>query len=84
VRVEIGDMRALPYSDASFDLVVSRLAIHNIRSNGDRKKVVSERAWCVLKPGGSMMIADILATAIYEEALREMGASAMDRGATLL
>ena len=74
VQIETGDMRALPYQDASFDLVVSSLAIHNIRSNPDRRRAVTE-AFRVLKPGGRMVIADIRATAIYEDALRALGAS---------
>src|SRR4051812_37094523 len=35
VLIETADMRALPLPDATFDLVVSSLAIHNIRSNAD-------------------------------------------------
>src|SRR5580658_10434472 len=69
VHIETADMRALPYPDATFDLVVSSLAIHNIRSNADRKRAVVE-GFRVLKPGGRMVIADIRATAIYESALR--------------
>ena len=78
VQIETGDMRALPYPDATFDLVVSSLAIHNIRSNADRKRAIVE-GFRVLKPGGRIVIADIRATAIYEEALRALGASNVER-----
>jgi arsenite methyltransferase len=79
-RVEIatGDMRALPFTDAIFDLVVSSLAIHNIRQNADRRQAVAE-GFRVLKPGGRMVLADIRATAIYEDALRTLGASNIER-----
>ena len=78
VQIETVDMRALPYPDAAFDLVVSSLAIHNIRSNADRKLAIVE-GFRVLKPGGRIVIADIRATAIYEEALRALGASNVER-----
>ena len=78
VQIDTGDMRALPYPDAAFDLVVSSLAIHNIRSNADRKRAIVE-GFRVLKPGGRMVIADIRATALYEEALRALGASNVER-----
>src|SRR5688572_21589126 len=65
VQIETGDMRALPYPDATFDLVVSSLAIHNIRSNADRKRAIVE-GFPVLKLGGRIVISDIRATAIYE------------------
>jgi SAM-dependent methyltransferase len=66
VHIETADMRALPFSDASFDLVVSSLAIHNIRSNADRKRAIAE-GFRVIKPGGRMVIADIRATGIYAD-----------------
>jgi ubiquinone/menaquinone biosynthesis C-methylase UbiE len=78
VYIETADMRALPCPVATFDLVVSSLAIHNIRSNPDRIRAISE-GFRVLKPGGRMVIADIRATAIYADALRTLGASNVER-----
>jgi arsenite methyltransferase len=77
-RVETGDMRALPFADASFDVVVSSLAIHNISANADRRKAIAE-AFRVLRPGGRMAIADIRATAVYADALRHLGAADVRR-----
>jgi arsenite methyltransferase len=78
VRIETGDMRALPFPDATFDLVVSSLAIHNIRTKADRQRAVVE-GFRVLKPGGRMVIADIRATASYEATLRTLAASNVER-----
>ena len=78
VRIDTGDMRALPYPDASFDVVVSSLAIHNIRGKADRQRAIAE-AYRVLTPGGRLAIADIRATALYESALRALGATAINR-----
>ena len=78
VQIETGDMRSLPYPDAAFDLVVSSLAIHNIRSNADRKRAILE-GFRVLKPGGRIVVADIRATAVYEEALKAHGAIHLER-----
>ena len=73
VHIETADMRTLPYPDATFDVVVSSLAIHNIASTVDRKQAISE-AFRVLKPGGRVVIADIRAMKVYGNALRTLGA----------
>jgi arsenite methyltransferase len=78
VDIETGDMRALPFPDATFDLVVSSLAIHNIPSKAARAQAI-EQAWRVLEPGGRLAIADIRATAHYVETLRGLGATAVAR-----
>ena len=78
IEIETGDMRALPFADRTFDLVVSSLAIHNIPSNGDRAQAIAE-AWRVLKDGGRLAIADIRATALYAEKLRTLGATRVAR-----
>jgi arsenite methyltransferase len=78
VKIETGDMRSLPFTDATFDLIVSSLAIHNISRSADRRKAVSE-GFRVLKPGGRMILVDIKATATYEDELRKLGASNIQR-----
>jgi ubiquinone/menaquinone biosynthesis C-methylase UbiE len=51
-------MRKMPFADATFDVIVSRAAIHNIYSPGDRAAAIREIAR-VLKPGGLALIDDI-------------------------
>jgi len=67
-----GDMRALPFKDESFDVVLSSLAIHNIGDAAGRAKAIDE-AVRVLRHGGRVLIADINATREYEARLRERG-----------
>ena len=58
-RVELvdADARHLPFASASFDLVVSSLAISNIREASGRVQALREAAR-VLRPGGRLRIAD--------------------------
>jgi len=78
VEIQTGDMRALPFPDATFDLVVSSLAIHNIRKDAERRQAVAE-GFRVLRPGGRMVVTDIRATSSYADELRELGASNVER-----
>jgi SAM-dependent methyltransferase len=57
VEVHTADMTALPFPDASFDVVTSAMAIHNIRIPEGRYRAVDE-AMRVLRPGGQLLIAD--------------------------
>ena len=73
-RVDLltGDMTALPFEDNSFDVVVSSLAIHNIRGGAGRHKAIDE-AVRVLRPGGQLLIADIRATRQHQAQLAKIG-----------
>lgn len=72
VQIDTGDMRRLPYPDASFDAVVSSLAIHNLPTETDREQAVREIAR-VLRPGGQLALLDFRHTAHYAETLRAAG-----------
>jgi SAM-dependent methyltransferase len=74
VELHTGDMTALPLEDDGFDVVVSSLAIHNIRGRAGREKALEE-AVRVLRPGGRLLIADIWSTRHYQAHLRKMGMS---------
>lgn len=73
-RVEIhsADMTALPFANDSFDFVVSNVAVHNVKSQPGRAKVIQE-AVRVLRPGGRVLIADILGTGQYLNSLTRLG-----------
>jgi len=72
VEVHTGDMRALPFEDNSFDLIVSSMAVHNISGRAGREKAVNE-AVRVLRPGGRLLIADVRATRRHQAQLAKMG-----------
>jgi SAM-dependent methyltransferase len=66
------NMRAVPFPDLTFDLVVSSLAIHNIRGHEGRSRAIDE-AVRVLRPGGRLLIADLMWTKAYAKRLRKLG-----------
>lgn len=74
VELHTGDMTALPFPDASFDMVTSSLAIHNLPTLRARCKALDE-ALRVLRPGGRLVVADIRSTSDYAHHLRQAGAA---------
>jgi SAM-dependent methyltransferase len=72
-RVEVADAdaRDLPFAEGSFDVVVSSLAISNIRDAGGRAQALRE-AVRVLRPGGRLRIVDEGADR-YAAVLQEAG-----------
>lgn len=78
VRVETADMRELPFEDATFDLVVSNAAFHNLSEEADRRRAIGE-AWRVTRPGGRLVLADIRNTTQYAEILESLGARGLTR-----
>ena len=75
-QLTTGNLLALPFADASFDLVLSSLAIHNIdqaRVTSQRRLHALDEVARVLKPGGRLVIADLMWTSAYARRLRELG-----------
>ena len=72
VELHTADMTALPFDADSFDLVVSNVAIHNIKEASAARKPLEE-AVRVVRRGGRLMIADLWATRAYRSHLMKIG-----------
>jgi arsenite methyltransferase len=72
VELNTGDMTQLPFTDNTFDVIVSNLALHNIASAGGGRAAIDE-AVRVLRPGGRLAIADLWATNRHRARLQELG-----------
>ncbi len=64
IRFDLGDVEELPYPDASFDAVSSRLAAHHFPNP---RRAVSEFLR-VLRPGGTFLLSDVVS---YQEPLAD-------------
>lgn len=71
--IDTGDARQMPYPDATFDVVVSMTALHNIPDAAGRATAVAE-IWRVTRPGGQILIFDIRHARRYAAQLRALGA----------
>ena len=74
VDVREGDIRELPFPDASFDAIVSNLVIHNISGRDQRRRAINEFVR-VLRPGGQIGIMDLGHVGQYADDLRAAGMS---------
>lgn len=70
-RVEVcdGDMRKLPFEDASIDVVIASMSIHNIYNREGRREAINESVR-VLKPGGKVAFMDFKRVKEYGEDLQ--------------
>ncbi|MFG1948454.1 class I SAM-dependent methyltransferase [Nonomuraea sp. NPDC048826] len=73
VGLVTADLRALPFGDEEFDVVVSALALHDLPDAAAREQALRE-AYRVVRPGGLILVADFRHAPAYEAALREVGA----------
>ena len=72
VELHTADMTALPFEADSFDIVVSSIAIHNIKGPASREQAIDE-AVRVLRAGGRLLIADLWGTRRYQSHLTKLG-----------
>jgi arsenite methyltransferase len=72
IEVRDGDMRKLPFPDASVDAVVANLAIHNISDREGRREAIAEIVR-VLKPGGQVALMDFKHVGQYAGDLKKNG-----------
>jgi SAM-dependent methyltransferase len=73
VVVHTADVRSTGLADASVDVVLSALCVHNLGSPADRWAALAE-AVRVLRPGGSLVISDLAHVEDeYAPALRQLG-----------
>jgi arsenite methyltransferase len=82
VEVQTADMRQMPFTDSSFDIVLSRAAIHNIYTAEGRAAAIREIAR-VLKPGGQAVIEDIRHLRQYIRIFSQNGCTDIRRGGSL-
>ena len=72
IEVYTADMRELPFSNESFDVVISHWAVHNLPKADERARALAEMSR-VLKPAGYLVLADINHHAEYAAKFAQLG-----------
>lgn len=72
VEVRTADMRAMPFADATFDVVLSQWAVHNLYAEHDRQQALAEMTR-VLKRDGKLVLGDIVNRDAYAAELGRLG-----------
>jgi SAM-dependent methyltransferase len=72
VELTSDDARKLSFPDASFDVILSNLCIHNIPEAEGRAQACREITR-VLKPGGTALISDFINTGAYQKIFATCG-----------
>jgi arsenite methyltransferase len=79
VEVRSEDATRMTFPDASFDVVLTNVCIHNIPTREGREQACREIVR-VLKPGGLALISDFIHLGEYRAAFRQAGAQAERAG----
>ncbi|MGC2235649.1 MAG: class I SAM-dependent methyltransferase [Pyrinomonadaceae bacterium] len=72
IEIKEEDAQAMTFADASFDVVLSNLCLHNIPTKEGRAKACREIAR-ILKPNGTAILSDFKNNKFYEKAFKEAG-----------
>jgi ubiquinone/menaquinone biosynthesis C-methylase UbiE len=78
VEVRNGDARKLPFTAASFDVVISNFVLHEMDTRAEREQMLRELGR-VLKPGGQLALIDFIFTDQAVNMLRECGVADVRR-----
>ena len=79
IEVRSEDATKMTFPDASFDVILTNLCIHNIPTREGRGKACREIVR-VLRPGGVALISDFIHLGEYRAAFRQAGAQAERAG----
>lgn len=71
-RFEVGDGESIPFEDESFDLAV---AITTLEFTANPRRMLSEMARCVKKPGGKLIVGVLNALSSYNQERKDKSSS---------
>lgn len=79
VEFRLGEMESMPVDDDSVDWIISNCVVN---LSPDKERVFQE-AYRVLKPGGQMLISDLVSAGLTDELRKDLSAWAQCLGGTL-